>query len=89
MIYIPDGKTKTMSNLSTQVYKFQQSNLNSQVDVAKNILGDAKDKDKDEGKKKKEKKKKGEQKEEAEAPSEKVEETKESNQIFYRYLKKI
>jgi len=69
MIYVPDGKTKTMSNLSTQ------------VDVAKNILGDAKDKE--EGKKKKEKKKKGEQivdgEAQKEATTDKVEETKESN----------
>jgi len=48
LIYVPDGKTKTMSNLSTQ------------VDVAKNILGDAKDKDAKKEKKEKKEKKKGE-----------------------------
>jgi len=79
LIYIPDGKTKTMSNLGTA------------VDVAKNVLGDAKDKKKEkkeEGKKekkeeskteggkaeKKEKKEKGETKEAAKPEETKTEE---------------
>jgi glutamyl-tRNA synthetase len=72
LIYVPDGKTKTMSNLSTQ------------VDVAKNILGDAKDKDAKKEKKEKKEKKKGEKPaapENAEAKSAEIkpEEAKEQN----------